>query len=190
MAYIELESGIVGSSVDNFIAFKNDNSERPFVTFYFRSGNPVGRIIVKDALDDDGYNKIITYSPNEIITDSSFRTNPNNHEASTFALLECLRKNNIFFDITIMQDIPNVGLIIKAYIDSSTRYTITVGENISLGGTYSSYVPKEPNKFVILENTLIIRLHWRNIPMVTLFHLMLQRHLSILRSKTLLKSSY
>lgn len=153
MAYIELESGIVGSSVDNFIAFKNDNSERPFVTFYFKSGNPVGRIIIKDALDDDGYNKIITYSPNEIITDSSFRTNPNNHEASTFALLECLRKNNIFFDITMIQDIPNVGLIIKAYIDSSTRYIITVGDNMSVDGTYSSYVPKEPNKFVILENT-------------------------------------
>lgn len=154
MALIELNNGILASSQDNFLVFKNNNSERPFATFYFVNGqNPVGQMIIRDALDDDGYNKTIKYSPSEVISDSSFKTTPGNLEASTFALLECLRKNQIFFDIKLVQDIPNVGIVIKAYIDSSTRYSIVASGFITIGGTFSSYTPKEPNKFVVLENT-------------------------------------
>lgn len=154
MAYIELNSNLLGSSKDNFIVFSNNNSERPYVTFYIVTGqNPVGQLTIKDALDDDGYNKVIQYSPSTIITDSSFKTNPNDKTATTFSMLECLRKNQLFYDITLVSDIPNVGIIIKAYIDSSTRYSITSGGFINIGGTYSSYVPVEPNKFVLLENT-------------------------------------
>lgn len=155
MAYIELDSGILGSSQDNFLVFQNNNSERPYVTFYFNNSgqNPVGQLTIKDALDDDGYNKVIKYSPSESISDSSFKVFPSDRTASTFSFLECLRKNQIFFDIKLAQDIPNVGIIIKANIDSSTRYTINGGGILTIGGTYSSYNPKSPNKFVLLENT-------------------------------------
>ena len=154
MAKIEISSKHVASSLDNFLVFANNNDQRPFVTFYFNNGgNPVGQMTIKDALDEDGYNKVITYTPTEIISDSSFRTVPSDKTASTFSLLECLRKNQIFYDLSLIQDIPNVGIIIKAFIDSSTRYTIQGGGIMTIGGNYSSYVPKEPNKFVVLENT-------------------------------------
>ena len=154
MAYIELDSGVLGSSQDNFLVFKNNSGERPYVTFYVNdSGNPVGQITIKDALDDDGYNKVIKYSPSEIISDSSFKTIPGDKTATTFSFLECLRKNQLFFDIKLIQDIPNVGIVIRANIDSSTKYSIIGGSYITVGGNYSSYVPSEPNKFVLLENT-------------------------------------
>ena len=154
MAYIELESSILGSSLDNFIVFKNNGSERPYVTFYVNNGgNPVGQIVIKDALDDDGFNKTIKFSPSEIISDSSFKTIPGDRTATTFSLLECLRKNQLFFDIKLIQDIPNVGIVIRANIDSSTKYSINGGSYFTIGGSYSSFNPAEPNKFVILENT-------------------------------------
>ena len=154
MSYIELDSGILGSSQDNFLVFKNNSGERPYVTFYVNSGqNPVGQITIKDALDDDGYNKVIKYSPSEIISDSSFKTIPGDKTATTFSFLECLRKNQLFFDIKLIQDIPNVGIVIRANIDSSTKYSIIGGSYFTVGGNYSSYVPAEPNKFVLLENT-------------------------------------
>ena len=155
MAKIELSSKYIGSSLDNFIVFQNNTYIRPLATFYVVLGqNPVGEINIKDALDDDGFNKIIKYSPNEIITDSSFKTTPGDRDASIFALMECLRKNQIFYDLSLVQDIPNVGMVLRAYVDSSTRYVIqpTTGF-FRVQGNYSSYVPKEPNKYVLLENT-------------------------------------
>ena len=154
MAFVEVQNSVVGSSVDNFLIFQNTSSDRPYVTFYFNNqGNPVGHIIVRDALDDDGFYKEIKYSPSEIISDSSFKTFPGNKEASTFSLLECLKKNQIFFDVTLKSGIPNVGILVMVGIDSSTRYSIVAGDYMTVGGTYSSYVPKLPNKFVVLENT-------------------------------------
>ena len=154
MAKIELSSFLLGSSKDNFIVFQNNSYERPYVTFYIVTGqNPVGQITIKDALDDDGYNKVLLYSPSQTITDASFKTIPDNKTATTFSLLECIKKNQIFYDVTLVQDIPNVGIVIKAYIDSSTKYSITAGGYINVGGNFSSYNPKEPNKFVLLENT-------------------------------------
>ena len=150
MAKIEVNK-YLGSSQDNFIVFSNENYARPLVTFYFTSGGGSGEIVIKDALDEDGYKKTIKYSPSEVISDSSFRSSGDRNMA-TFSLLECLRKNPIFYDIELKSDIPNVGIVIVAKIDSSTRYEITVGSTITLGGTYSSWTPKEPNKFVLLEN--------------------------------------
>ena len=141
----------LGSSQDNFIVFSNENYSRPTVTFYFTNGGGSGEIVIKDALDENGYKKTIKYSPSEVISDSSFRSNGDKTMA-TFSLLECLRKNPIFYDIELKSDIPNVGIVIAAKIDSSTRYEITVGSTITLGGTYSSWTPKEPNKFVLMEN--------------------------------------
>ena len=150
MAKIECNK-YLGSSQDNFLVFSNSDYERPYVTFYFTTGGGSGEIVIKDALDEDGYTKTIKYSPSEVISDSSFRTAGDKNMA-TFALLECLKKNVIFYDIEIINEIPNVGMVIKAKIDSSTRYEITVGASIVLGGTYSSWTAKEPNKFVLMEN--------------------------------------
>ena len=152
MAKFEVNS-FLGSSQDNFLVFATNDYDRPFVTFYVKNdGNPVSKITIKDALDDDGYNKELTYSPSEIVSDSSFRTFPGNKNSTIFSLLECLKKNQIFYDITMIQNIPNVGIMIKAYIDSTTKYNINGGSYITVGGSYSSYTPKEPNKYVVLEN--------------------------------------
>lgn len=152
MAKIEVNK-FLASSKDNFLVFSNSNYEKPYVTFYFKSGkNPSGSITIKDALDDDGYSKTITYSPNDSISDSSFRC-VNDREQNTFALLECLRKNIIFYDISLVTNIPNVGIVIKAYIDSSTKYSITGGAILTIGGTFSSFVPKPPNKYTLLINS-------------------------------------
>lgn len=152
MAKIEVNK-FLASSKDNFLVFSNANYEKPYVTFYFKTGqNPTGTLVIKDALDDDGYSKTITYSPNDSITDTSFKCT-NDRELNTLALLECLRKNVIFYDISLITDIPNVGIVIKAYIDSSTRYSIIGGSILNIGGTFSSYTPKPPNKYTLLINT-------------------------------------
>ena len=152
MAKIEVTK-FVGSSQDNFLVFSNANYEKPYVTFYFKHGqSPSGSITIKDALDDDGYSKTISYSPDDTISDSSFRCTTNREE-NTFAFLECLRKNVIFYDISLITDIPNVGIVIKAYIDSSTKYSITGGEILTIGGTFSSFIPKPPNKYTLLINS-------------------------------------
>lgn len=152
MAKIEVNK-FLASSKDNFLVFSNSNYEKPYVTFYFKSGkDPNGSITIKDALDDDGYSKTITYSPDNSISDSSFRC-VSDREQNTFALLECLRKNIIFYDISLITNIPNVGIVIKAYIDSSTKYSITGGEILTIGGTFSSFIPKPPNKYTLLINS-------------------------------------
>ena len=152
MAKIEVDT-LLASSKDNFLVFSNSNYEKPYVTFYFKSGqNPVGQLKIKDALDDDGYSKTIMYSPEEAITDSSFRCTTD-RTSNTFALLECLRKNIIFYDIQLISDIPNVGIVIKAYIDSSTKYSIVGGSILNIGGTFSSFSPKTPNKYTLLINS-------------------------------------
>lgn len=150
MAKIETNS-ILGSSQDNFIVFSNTNYEKPMVTFYFENNVSSGSIVVRDALDDDGYSKTIVFSPSETITDTSFKTS-SDKTSNTFALLECLKKNPIFYDIVLETNVPSIGVLIKAYIDSSTRYSVTATNGVVIGGTYSSYVPKEPNKFVLMLN--------------------------------------
>lgn len=149
MAKTEVKS-ILGNSQDNFLVFANDNYERPYVTFTFKTGqNPIGEIVIKDALKYDGYKKTVEYAPDKTITDSSFRCT-SDRISNTFSLMECLRKNPIFYDIAIISDIQNVGMVLRAYIDSSTRYSITSGAILNIGGNYASYVPKEPNKYVLL----------------------------------------
>lgn len=143
---------ILGSSQNNFLIFHNNDYKRPTVTFYFTGGSATtGEIVIRDAIDEDGYNKTIAYSPDDIITDSSFRCT-NDNMSNILSLMECLRKNQIFFDLEIVTDVPNIGTVIQCRIDSSTKYQITTGAKLVVEGTYSSYNPKEPNKFVLLEN--------------------------------------
>ena len=151
MAKIEVNN-FLASSKDNFLVFANDNYAKPMVTFYFTNrGSGDGKIHIKDALNDDGFDKVLVYSPREIISDSTFKFIVGENTANTFALLECLRKNSIFYDITLITDSPNY-IMIKAYIDSSTRYIVSADDDIAVGGSYISYVPKEPNKFVLMLN--------------------------------------
>lgn len=151
MAKIEVNK-FLASSKDNFLVFANDNYAKPMVTFYFTNrGTGDGKIHIKDALNDDGFDKVLVYSPREIISDSTFKFTVGDNTSNTFALLECLRKNSIFYDITLITDNPNY-IMLKAYIDSSTRYVIAADDDIVVGGTYISYVPKEPNKFVLMLN--------------------------------------
>lgn len=150
MAKIEVNK-IIASSKDNFLVFSNDNYVRPMVTFTFTNrGSGDGKIHIKDAVNEDGFNKVIVYSPREIISDSTFKYVSGDNTANTFSLLECLRKNSIFYDLTL--ETNGSSVTIKAYIDTSTRYIITADEEITVGGSYSSYVPKEPNKFVLMLN--------------------------------------
>ena len=151
MAKIEVNN-FLASSKDNFLVFANDNYAKPMVTFYITNiGSGDGKIHIKDALNDDGFDKVLVYSPREIISDSTFKFIVGENTANTFALLECLRKNSIFYDITLITDSPNY-IMIKAYIDSSTRYIVSADDDIAVGGSYISYVPKEPNKFVLMLN--------------------------------------
>lgn len=152
MAKIEVDK-YLASSKDNFLVFANDSYQKPMVTFYFRNSTfeGTGQILIKDALNEDGFNKVIKYSPNEIISDSTFKYTAGDRTANLFSLVECLRKNTIFYDFTFETNGSGV-MIAKAYIDSSTRYSITADSDIVIGGSFSSYVPKEPNKFVLMLN--------------------------------------
>ena len=150
-----IESGkFVASSKDNFIAFTTGNENRPYVTFQF-TGNPAkGTLTIADGLNDDGYKKTIVYDSTDhtiVISDNSFVYVPGQVTANTFSLLECLKMNTLFYDVQIVTTSGN--LTIKAYIDSSTRYRITDTGAITVGGTYTSWTPKTPDKYVLLENT-------------------------------------
>lgn len=153
MALIE-QGKFVASSKDNFIAFATDNENRPYVTFQFTK-NPVrGTLIIADGINDDGYKKTITYDSSDstiIISDNSFTYRQNQVTANTFSLLECLKMNTLFYDIQIVN--INSSIAIKAYIDNSTRYKITDNGALTIGGTYTSWTPRLPDKYVILENT-------------------------------------
>ena len=148
MAKIEVNK-YLGSSQDNFIVFSNENYARPYVVFQI-TGNRTSYFTISDALDEDGYKKTIKYGINEVISDSSFSVGSNT-VSTTFALMECLRKNPIFYDLEIYQN-SGGGTYLRAYIDSSTKYEIKDYGSVGVSGTYSSWTPKEPNKFVLMEN--------------------------------------
>lgn len=148
MAKIET-SGILGSSLDNFLVFSNTSFERPYVRFMIgASSNLTGELTIRDSLDGDGYSKAIKYSPTENITESSFRMVGDQYQ-DLLSLFECLRKIDLFFDMRIENS--SGGVAITALIDSSTRYSIYDNSGrLIISGNYAGYVPREPNKFVLL----------------------------------------
>lgn len=152
MAKIEVNT-FLGSSMDNFLVFSNDNYEKPMVGISFQTvGGSECWIRIKDAINEDGYDKTIKGTTDGIISDSTFKFVSGDRVANALSVMEVLRKNNIFYDIDVITSVPNVGMVVRAYLDTSTRYSITSSSNIVISGTYSSYVPKEPNKFVLLLN--------------------------------------
>ena len=145
---------LIASSLNNFIILNNTHTtDSPYVTFTVNSPSNV-KLIIKDANNDDGYYKEIIGSSTSVISSDSFNTNG----VAALNLMECLKLNSIFFNITL-----EAANTIKAYIDTSIKYTITMeGSGIAVGGTYSSYEALSPNKMVVMlqgnidENTSCI----------------------------------
>lgn len=138
---------ILASSLDNFIILNNSHSvAQPYVTFTVGSPTNV-TIKIKDKYNDDGYSKEIVGDASSVISSDSFNTGG----LVALNLLECLKLNSIFFNVTL--DSANT---VKAFIDTSISYSITVsGNGITVGGTYSSYEAASPNKMVLMLNGVI-----------------------------------
>lgn len=157
---------ILASSLNNFIILNNSHTtESPYVTFQVGSPSDV-KIIIKDANNDDGYYKEIVGNSSSDISSDSFNTSG----VVALNLLECLKLNSIFFNITLQS-----ANVVKAYIDTSISYNISVsGSGVSIGGTYSSYKALSPNKMVVMlqgeidENTTNITMEkYNNNPTVS-----------------------
>ena len=151
---------LIASSLNNFIQLNNTHTtDSPYVTFAVGSPSNL-KIIIKDANNDDGYYKEIVGSPSSVISADSFKTSG----LVALSLMECLKLNSIFYNITL----EHVN-ILKAYIDTSIKYNITVeGAGLTVGGTYSSYNAVSPNKMVVMlqgkidENTNCISMEKYN----------------------------
>lgn len=133
---------ILASSLDNFIILNNSHVvDKPYVTFTVGSPTNVN-ITIKDRDNEDGYNKVIVGSPTSVISSTSFKTTG----VVALNLLECLKKNSIFYDVRLQ-----AANTIICGIDSSISYSITTsGNGITVGGTYSSYNAVSINKMVVL----------------------------------------
>ena len=135
---------IVASSLDNFVLVTSStNNITPYVTFSF-SGSVASNVTISiaDANDTTGYSKRLVGTSGGDSTSTSWNTDG----SSIYSFLECLRQNNIFYNITLQN-----STTIKAYIDSSTKYTITSSSpTVAVGGNYSSYNPSKFTKSVIM----------------------------------------
>lgn len=142
---------IVASSLDNFVIFNNDTFTKPYVVFSIGQPNGHFTITIEDANNKDGYRKILSGEENEAITNSTFNTTGDEVQMA-LSLMECLRLNSIFNNVTL--DIDREGAIsVFAYLETSTQYKITVSDaSVSVNGTYVNYGVKMPNKFVMMEN--------------------------------------
>lgn len=133
---------ILASSLDNFILLNNSHTTTaPYVTFTVTNPTNV-KITIKDANNDDGYHKEIVGNTASTLSSDSFNTTG----IVSLNLLECLKLNPIFFNITLQS-----SNVIRANIDTSIQYSISVsGSGIAVGGSYSSYKALSPNKMVVM----------------------------------------
>ena len=134
---------ILASSLDNFVNISTSNPiVYPYVTFTFGTVPASGvTITITDANDANGYRK-------EIIGGAGFETTINSFNTSgdaVYTLMECLRMNSIFYNITVASPIMD-----KAMLDTSKKYNIVSTAGITVGGNFASYSPTAPNKSVIL----------------------------------------
>lgn len=134
---------ILASSLDNFIQMSTSNSvNAPYVTFSLRTiPNSGVTITITDANDENGYRKEINGGTGFDTTSSSFNTSGD----EIYTLMECLRMNSIFYNVTVQSPV-----VIKAFIDTSLKYNIISTAGITVGGNYSSYSPTLPNKSVLI----------------------------------------
>lgn len=134
---------ILASSRDNLIQLTNSHStSQPFVTFTVTNPSDVV-ILIKDKYNEDGYKKEIVGSTSSTISSDSFNT----RGYVALNLLECLKMNSIFFNVTLENNNT-----VKALIDTSRSYSITIksGSGIGIGGTYSNYNALSPSKMVLM----------------------------------------
>lgn len=136
-------ANILASSLGNYISVPNAyTADKPYVVFTVGNPNEV-RITVTNADSEDGYNRVISGSPTASLSATSFRTMSG---VVALNLLECIKLNPIFYNITLSS-----ANSIKAYIDTSVRYSITVsGSGVSVGGTYSSYNAESMPKVTLM----------------------------------------
>ena len=135
---------ILASSLDNFIMVSSSSPvSLPYVTFTVGTIPNSGVVItIKDANDESGYRKDISGSSTSETTINSFNTSG----LAIYSLLECLRKNTIFYNITVES-----SNTLKAMIDTSLKYSIeSSNAGISIGGSFSSFSPNLPNKSVVM----------------------------------------
>lgn len=135
---------ILASSLDNFIMVSSSSPvSLPYVTFTVGTIPTDGVVItIKDANDESGYRKDISGSSTSETTINSFNTSG----LAIYSLLECLRKNTIFYNITVES-----SNTLKAMIDTSLKYSIeSSNAGISIGGSFSSFSPNLPNKSVVM----------------------------------------
>lgn len=147
---------ILASSLDNFILLNNSHTTTsPYVTLTVNNPSNV-KLTIKDANNDDGYYKEIIGNSTAALSSDSFNTGG----VAALNLLECLKLNSIFFNITLQ-----ASNVIRANIDTSIQYSITVsGSGINVGGSYSSYKALSPNKMVVMLQGMIDE-NTRNITM-------------------------
>ena len=141
-------ANILASSLNNYISVANAyTAKKPYVVFTVGSPSVV-TITIENALNEDGYRKVISGSPTAVLSSSSFRTQSG---STALSLLECLKLCPIFYNITLQS-----ANAVKAYIDTSIKYSIAVGgSGISVGGTYQSYnVTPSPKVTVMLGCSL------------------------------------
>ena len=134
---------ILASSLDNFILVNSSNPVNlPYVTFTVGSIPSSGVVItINDANDENGYRKEISGKSGSETTINSFNTSG----LAVYTLLECLRKNTIFYNITMQN-----STTIKAMLDTSIKYNITSTAGITVGGNFASFSPTLPNKSVVM----------------------------------------
>ena len=140
---------ILASSLDNLIMINTSSPiVLPFVTFTI--GNNFSgdvNITIRNADDVSGFYKVIQGTSGGNTTSNTFNTSGK----VLYGLLECLKLNNIFFNIIVES-----ANTIKAQIDSSIRYSIVCdNDGIQIGGNYSSYSPSMPNKTVLMMQGLL-----------------------------------
>lgn len=134
---------ILASSLDNFL-FINSSSPAnlPYVTFGLGTVPASGVVItITDANDENGYRKEIVGKNGNETTVTSFNT----AGEAVYTLMECLRMNSIFYNISLIS-----STTIKAYLDTSLKYNITSTAGITVGGNFASYSPTLPNKSVLI----------------------------------------
>lgn len=156
MAEIKALNKIVASSKDNFLIFSNQYADdKPFVRFVVSNGftpSSTPKITIEDRFDDT-YKREIVGTSGGSITSESFGFFSDGL-STAFSLLECLKKNDIFFNPSF--NISGNSYSIDVNIDTSRSYRITSNDvHIIIGGNYINYSSLTPDRFVLLEKANI-----------------------------------
>ena len=146
MALQEPKNSLLASSLDSFYIFQNDNYiPSPYVTFTINNTSECN-ITIEDSISEQDYKLVISGKSSYNVSDTTFRT-ATSTQATMYSLIECLKKNSLlFYDINILSSNS-----FRIKLDTSRTYTIYASNNnISVGGTYSTYNAVEFPKFSLI----------------------------------------